>query len=302
MAEDFEIIDERFRHMIMGNAWVEKLHGGMLWAEGPVWFADGQYLLWRDIPNNVILQYCERLGVRVYRHPSNNTNGHTRDREGRLVSCEHGGRRVSRTEHDGSITVLVDRYKGQRLNSPNDVVVKSDGTIWFTDPPYGIMSEYEGHKTKSAIGANYVYRLDPKTGGLTVVADDFDKPNGVAFSPDERKLYIADTGRSHDPDGPHHIRVFDVVDGRKLAKGRVFAEISPGMADGFRLDTDGNVWTSAGDGVHCFSPRGDLLGKVLVPEVVSNVCFGGPKRNRLFITATTSLYAAYVGQVGALRP
>jgi gluconolactonase len=302
MSGDFEIIDERFRHMIMGNAWVEKLHDGMLWAEGPVWFADGQYLLWSDIPNNVILQYCERLGVRVYRHPSNNTNGHTRDREGRLVSCEHGGRRVSRTEHDGSITVLVDRYKGQRLNSPNDVVVKSDGTIWFTDPPYGIMSEYEGHKTKSAIGANYVYRLDPKTGGLTVVADDFDKPNGIAFSPDERKLYIADTGRSHDPDGPHHIRVFDVVDGRKLAKGRVFAEISPGMADGFRLDTDGNVWTSAGDGVHCFSPRGDLLGKVLVPEVVSNVCFGGPKRNRLFITATTSLYAAYVGQVGALRP
>lgn len=302
MSGDFEIIDERFRHMIMGNAWVEKLHGGMLWAEGPVWFADGQYLLWSDIPNNVILQYCERLGVRVYRHPSNNTNGHTRDREGRLISCEHGGRRVSRTEHDGSYTVLVDRYKGQRLNSPNDVVVKSDGTIWFTDPPYGIMSEYEGHKTKSAIGANYVYRLDPKTGGLTVVADDFDKPNGIAFSPDERKLYIADTGRSHDPDGPHHIRVFDVVDGRKLAKGRVFAEISPGMADGFRLDTDGNVWTSAGDGVHCFSPRGDLLGKVLVPEVVSNVCFGGPKRNRLFITATTSLYAAYVGQVGALRP
>jgi len=302
MSGDFEIIDERFRHMIMGNAWVEKLHGGMLWAEGPVWFADGQYLLWSDIPNNVILQYCERLGVRVYRHPSNNTNGHTRDREGRLISCEHGGRRVSRTEHDGSIIVMVDRYKGKRLNSPNDVVVKSDGTIWFTDPPYGIMSEYEGHKTKSAIGANYVYRLDPKTGGLTVVADDFDKPNGIAFSPDERKLYIADTGRSHDPDGPHHIRVFDVVDGRKLAKGRVFAEISPGMADGFRLDTDGNVWTSAGDGVHCFSPRGELLGKVLVPEVISNVCFGGPKRNRLFITATTSLYAAYVGQVGALRP
>ena len=302
MSGDFEIIDERFRHMIMGNAWVEKLHGGMLWAEGPVWFADGQYLLWSDIPNSVILQYCERLGVRVYRHPSNNTNGHTRDREGRLISCEHGGRRVSRTEHDGSIIVMVDRYKGKRLNSPNDVVVKSDGTIWFTDPPYGIMSEYEGHKTKSAIGANYVYRLDPKTGGLTVVADDFDKPNGIAFSPDERKLYIADTGRSHDPDGPHHIRVFDVVDGRKLAKGRVFAEISPGMADGFRLDTDGNVWTSAGDGVHCFSPRGELLGKVLVPEVISNVCFGGPKRNRLFITATTSLYAAYVGQVGALRP
>ena len=302
MSGDFEVIDERFRYMMQGNAWVEKLHGGMLWAEGPVWFADGQYLLWSDIPNNVILQYAEGLGVRVWRHPSHNTNGHTRDREGRLVSCEHGGRRVSRTEHDGSYTVLVDRYKGKRLNSPNDVVVKSDGTIWFTDPPYGILSDYEGKKTKSAIGANYVYRFDPKTKSLTVVADDFDKPNGIAFSPDEKKLYIADTGGSHDPDGAHHIRVFDVIDGRKLARGRVFAEVSPGLADGFRLDTDGNVWTSAGDGVHCFSPRGELLGKVLVPEVVSNVCFGGPKRNRLFITATTSLYAAYVCQVGAQRP
>jgi gluconolactonase len=302
MAGDFEVVDGRFRYMMQGNAWVQKLHGGMLWAEGPVWFADGQYLLWSDIPNNVILQYAEGLGVRVWRHPSHNTNGHTRDREGRLVSCEHGGRRVSRTEHDGSYTVLVDRYKGKRLNSPNDVVVKSDGTIWFTDPPYGILSDYEGKKTKSAIGANYVYRFDPKTRSLTVVADDFDKPNGIAFSPDERKLYIADTGGSHDPDGAHHIRVFDVIDGRKLARGRVFAEISPGLADGFRLDTDGNVWTSAGDGVHCLSPRGELLGKVLVPEVVSNVCFGGPKRNRLFITATTSLYAAYVCQVGAQRP
>ena len=204
--------------------------------------------------------------------------------------------------HDGSYTVLVDRYKGKRLNSPNDVVVKSDGTIWFTDPPYGILSDYEGKKTKSAIGANYVYRFDPRTKSLTVVADDFDKPNGIAFSPDEKRLYIADTGRSHDPNGAHHIRVFDVIGGRKLARGRVFAEISPGLADGFRLDTDGNVWTSAGDGVHCFSPRGELLGKILVPEVVSNVCFGGPKRNRLFITATTSLYAAYVCQVGAQRP
>ena len=226
-AKDFEIVDERFRTMILGNAWVEKLHGGMLWAEGPVWFADGQYLLWSDIPNNVILQYCEGAGVRVFRHPSNNTNGHTRDREGRLVSCEHRGRRVSRTELDGSVTVLADRYKGKRLNSPNDVVVKSDGTIWFTDPPYGIMSDYEGKKSKSDIGANYVYRLDPASGALTVVADDFDKPNGIAFSPDEKTLYVADTGGSHDPDGAHHIRAFDVVGGKKLANGRVFAEIDP---------------------------------------------------------------------------
>jgi gluconolactonase len=302
MSKDVVIVDERFRHMTLGNAWVEKLHGGMLWAEGPVWFADGQYLLWSDIPNNAILQYCEGLGVRVYRQPANNTNGHTRDREGRLISCEHRGRRVSRTEHDGSITVLADRYKGKRLNSPNDVVVKSDGTIWFTDPSYGIMSDYEGKKAKSDIGACHVYRLDPASGALAVVADDFDKPNGIAFSPDEKKLYVADTGGSHDPGGAHHVRVFDVVGGKRLANGRVFAEIDPGLADGFRLDTDGNVWTSAGDGVHCYSPKGILLGKILVPEVVSNVCFGGAKRNRLFITATTSLYAVYVGQTGALRP
>jgi gluconolactonase len=302
MSGDFEVVDERFRFMILGNAWVEKLHGGMLWAEGPVWSADSNYLLWSDIPNNVILQWAEGLGVRIYRHPSNNSNGHTRDRQGRLVSCEHGARRVTRTEHDGSITVLADRYKGKRLNSPNDVVVKSDGSVWFTDPPYGIMSDYEGHKAKSEIGACNVYRIDPKSGDLAVVADDFNKPNGIAFSPDEQILYIADTGGSHDPDGEHHIRAFDVVGGKKLRNGRVFAEISPGLADGFRIDTDGNVWTSAGDGVHCFSPKGELLGKIRVPEVVSNVCFGGPKRNRLFITATTSLYAVYVGQVGAQRP
>jgi len=302
MSGDFEIIDERFRHMTLGNAWVEKLHGGMLWAEGPVWFADGQYLLWSDIPNNVILQYAEGSGVRVFRHPANNTNGHTRDRQGRLISCEHGGRRVSRTEHDGSITVLADRYEGKRLNSPNDVVVKSDGSIWFTDPPYGIMSDYEGKKSKSEIAANYVYRLEPDSGALSVVAGDFDKPNGIAFSPDEKRLYVADTGGSHDHAGPHHIRVFDVIGGKRLANSRVFAEIDPGLADGFRLDTDGNVWTSAGDGVHCYSRKGELLGKILVPEVVSNVCFGGPKRNRLFITATTSLYAVYVAQTGAQRP
>ena len=285
MAGDFEIIDERFRYMIMGNAWVEKLHGGMLWAEGPVWFADGQYLLWSDIPNNVILQYCERLGVRVFRHPSNNTNGHTRDREGRLISCEHGGRRVSRTEHDGSITVLVDRYKGKRLNSPNDVVVKSDGTIWFTDPPYGIMSEYEGHKTKSAIGANYVYRLDPKTGGLTVVVDDFDKPNGIAFSPDEKKLYVADSGK------PKHIRVFEVQSGGTLESGKVFCTIDKGGPDGIRCDNAGRIWSSAGDGVHVFAPDGKLIGKILVPESPANLCFGGADGKTLYITARKSLYA-----------
>jgi gluconolactonase len=302
MSSCFEIYDKRFNFLTVGNAWLECLHTGMLWAEGPVYFADGAYLLWSDIPNNRIMQYVEGLGVRVWRCPSNYTNGHTRDREGRLVSCEHGGRRVSRTEPDGTITVIADRYKGKRLNSPNDVVVKSDGSIWFSDPPYGILSDYEGHKAESEIGANNVYRVDPASGAVTIVADDFNKPNGIAFSPDEKILYIADTGRSHDPKGEHHIRSFTVEGGKKLTKGKVFAEIEPGSADGLRLDIDGNVWTSAGDGVHCYSPQGKLLGKIKVPEVVSNVCFGGPKRNRLFITATRSLYAVYLGVAGAQRP
>jgi gluconolactonase len=240
-------------------------------------------------------------GVSVFRVPSNFSNGNTRDRQGRLVTCEHGARRVTRTEYDGSITVLADNHQGRCLNSPNDVVVKSDGSIWFTDPPYGILTDYEGHRAEMEQEGCYVYRVDPDTGQVAVVADDFDKPNGIAFSPDEMTLYVADTGASHRDDGPHHIRTFTVSDGGSLSGGQVFASIEPGLADGFRLDTDGNVWTSAGDGVHCFSPNGDLLGKVRVPEVVSNLAFGGPKRNRLFITATTSLYSVYVGAVGAGR-
>lgn len=302
MGDGFEILDERFRTLILLNAWVERLHTGMLWAEGPVWFAEGRFLLWSDIPNDRILQWAEGLGVRTWRQPANHSNGHTRDREGRLVSCEHGARRVSRTEPDGSVTVLADRYQGRRLNSPNDVVVASDGAVWFTDPPYGILSDYEGHRAESEIGACHVYRLDPSTGALDVVADDFDKPNGIAFSPDERTLYVADTGASHAIDGPRHIRAFDVVDGRRLRHGRVFATCGAGLFDGFRLDTDGRVWTSAGDGVHCYAPDGTLLGKVRIPEVVSNVCFGGNRRNRLFITATTSLYAVYLGVTGAQKP
>jgi gluconolactonase len=302
MSADFEVVHASFRLMLLANAWVEKLHGGMLWAEGPVWFADGDYLLWSDIPNDRMMQYAPGLGVRVFRAPARHSNGNTRDREGRLVTCEHGGRRLTRTEHDGTITVLVDKFQGKRLNSPNDAVVKSDGTIWFTDPDYGIISDYEGHKAESEIGANDVYRFDPRDGSLSVVADDFDKPNGIAFSPDERTLYVADTALSHDPQGAHHIRAFDVIDDRKLTRSHVFAEITPGVADGFRLDSDGNLWTSAGDGVHCFSPKGVLLGKIRIPETVSNLCFGGPKRNRLFMTASTSLYAVYVAQTGLQRP
>jgi gluconolactonase len=302
MPADFEVIDARFRMLVQPNAWVQKLHGGMLWAEGPVYFADGNYLLWSDIPNSRIMQYVEGLGVRIWREDSNNSNGNTRDRSGRLVTCEHGARRVTRTEPDGSITVLASHYQGKRLNSPNDVVVKSDGTVWFTDPPYGIISDYEGHKAESELGACYVFRFDPQNGELSIVTDELDKPNGIAFSPDEKTLYVSDTALSHDPNGAHHIRAYDVQDGERLGNGRVFADVSPGIADGFRLDTDGNVWTSAGDGVHCFSPRGELLGKIHVPEGVANVTFGGPKRNRLFITATTSLYAVYVAQAGVQQP
>jgi gluconolactonase len=303
MESPFEIIDDRFRRYALGNVFVEKLHTGMRWAEGPVWFGDGGHLIWSDIPNNRMMRWVDGGAgggsVSVYRAPSNFSNGNTRDRQGRLVTCEHGARRVTRTEYDGSITVLADSHKGRRLNSPNDVVVKSDGSIWFTDPPYGILTDYEGHKAEIEQDGCHVYRIDPETGQVAIVADDFDKPNGIAFSPDEMTLYVADTGASHREDGPHHIRAFTVSEAGSLSGGQVFASIEPGLADGFRLDTDGNVWTSAGDGVHCFSPNGDLLGKVRVPEVVSNLAFGGPKRNRLFITATTSLYSVYVGAVGA---
>lgn len=298
----YKIINPKFEQFILNNVHIEKLFTGTRWAEGPVYFGDAGCLLWSDIPNNRIMRWSEETGVTVYRQPSNYSNGHTRDRQGRLVSCEHGARRVTRTEWDGTITVLADNYQGKKLNSPNDVVVKSDDSVWFSDPPYGIMGDYEGHKSESELGHNYVFRWDPQSGELEIVADDFDKPNGLAFSPDEKILYIADTGASHDPNGPRHIRAFDVVDGKKLANSRVFAEIDTGLSDGFRLDTEGYIWTSAGDGVHCFSPQGELMGKILIPEVISNCTFGGVKKNRLFMTATTSLYAVYLNRRGAQTP
>jgi gluconolactonase len=303
MLRDFEIIDETFRQLVLPNCDLEQLADGMKWVEGPAYFPAGDYFLWSDIPNDRMLQWIDGVGVRVFRHPSNNSNGNTVDREGRLVTCEHGARRVTRTEHDGSITVIADAYQGKRLNSPNDVVVKkSDGSIWFTDPPYGILSDYEGHRTESEIGANYVYRYDVESGELTVVADDFDKPNGLAFSVDESLLYISDTGASHDKNGAHHIRVFEVRNGKELHSGRVFKEVSPGVSDGFRIDTEDNVWTSAGDGVHCYTPDGVLLGKVRTPDVVSNVAFGGPDRNRLFITAKDAVYSVFVAATGTSLP
>jgi len=301
IGECFEYIDKRFFNLTVPSGFLDKLYEGCRWAEGPVWFADGGYLVWSDIPNNRMLRWTPE-GVGVFRANANYSNGNTRDRAGRLVTCEHGGRRVTRTEPDGSITVIADKYRGKKLNSPNDVVVKSDGSVWFTDPDYGIMSDYEGFKAPREQAGCFVYRVDPKTGAVSVVADDFVKPNGLAFSPDEKTLYIADSGVTHDPSWPHHIRAFDVVNGKQLKKSRVFAVIDKAFPDGFRLDSEGHVWTSSGAGVACYHPDGTLLGRVKIPEFVSNLTFGGERRNRLFITATTSLYAVYVGARGAQTP
>lgn len=298
---DYEIIDPRFARLPCITANVHKLYGDCHWAEGPAYFPAGRYLVWSDAPNDRMLRYNECNGaISTFRQPSNNANGNTVDRQGRLVTCEHGSRRVTRTEFDGSITVIADSYRGKRLNSPNDVVVKSDGSIWFTDPTYGIDSDYEGNRAESEIGASYVFRVDPGTGALDVVCDDFVKPNGLAFSPDESLLYVVDTGRTHGAENPAHMRVFDVDGQGRLSSGsRVFADATVGLFDGFRLDTDGRIWTSAADGVHVYDPDGTLIGKVLVPEIVANVCFGGPKRNRLYICGTTSLYAVSLFVNGA---
>jgi gluconolactonase len=299
----FEALDERFMRYIIPVCAMETLHTGMRWAEGPVYFADGRYLVFSDIPNNRMLRWEEESGnVSVFRYPSGFSNGNTRDREGRLVTCEHGNRRVTRTEPDGTLTVLADSVGGKRLNSPNDVVVHSDGSVWFTDPPYGILTDYEGHKAESEIGGCHVYRVDPRTKEVTRVAEDFVKPNGLAFSADEKQLFIADSGRSHSPDAPHHIRMFDVTADGHLQNGHVFAEIDPGVPDGFRVDEDGNLWVGAGDGVHCFDCNGKLIGKILTPETVANVTFGGARRNRLFIAATSTLFAVYLNTRGVQTP
>jgi gluconolactonase len=298
--ETFVTLDERFGVCFKATARLERLYDGCRWAEGPAYFPAGRYLVWSDIPNDRMLRWDETTGtVGVFRQPAGYSNGNTVDRLGRLVTCEHGNRRVTRTEHDGAITVIADRYQGKRFNSPNDVVVKSDGSIWFTDPSYGIASDYEGHRAVSEIGGCHVYCVDPRTGVCRIVADDFVQPNGLAFSPDERQLYIADTGISHVPDGPHHIRVFDVTEDGALSGGSVFATCTVGAFDGFRFDDAGRIWTSAGDGVHCYLQDGTLIGKIRVPQPVANVVFGGPKRNRLFIAATTAIYAVLLPVNGA---
>jgi len=291
----FEVLDERFAR-INGDEWMRRLFTGCRWTEGPAYFPAGRYLVFSDIPNERILRYDETTGaIGVFRQPSGYANGHTVDRLGRLISCEQGNRRVTRTEHDGSLTVLADRVKGKRLNSPNDVVERSDGSIWFTDPSYGIDSDYEGHKADSEIGACHVYRVDPAGGEVRIVADDFAKPNGLAFSPDETTLFIVDTARKH-------IRRFAAAPDGTLSGGDVFATCDAGTFDGVRFDDAGRLWAAAHDGLHCFDPDGTLIGKLRVPEVVANFTFGGPKRNELYITATSSLYTIRVNINGARYP
>src|SRR5246500_5234928 len=305
-----ESLDKRFKGS-PGTGSVERIATGFRWAEGPVYFPAGRYLLFSDIPNNRIMRLSEDDNhLSVFRQPSMNSNGNTIDREGRLVTCEHGGRRVTRTELDGSITIIADKYNGKKLNAPNDLAVASDGSIWFTDPIYGIGGNYEGIKEQPEQEKHNVFRVDPKSGDIKVVVDDFVEPNGITFSPDEKKLYVIDTGFTDGPDNPSHIRVFDVAVGAgKVSSGKVFAEMpKPSITDGARCDTAGNVWCSVGwgdpneDGVRCYTAGGDLLGKIHIPETVANLCFGGQQRNRLYICGSTSLYAVYTSAQGALKP
>jgi len=298
---DYEILDERFRSLVLSNAPLETLGEGYGWLEGPVWFADHDCLYVSDIPNDRILRWSEHGGVSVFRRPSGFANGHARDMQGRLIGCSHQDRCVIRTELDGKLTVLANRYRGKRLNSPNDIVCKSDGTIWFSDPLYGISTDYEGGKQVSDLPPA-LYRLQPGTGELTVVADDFEGPNGLAFSPDERLLYVCESGGQFDRDPRQYIRRFTVHADGHLSGGERFHKVEPGFADGLRVDEQGNVWSSAADGVHCISPDGQLLGKIRTPSLVSNLAFGGRNRSRLFICASHRLMAIYTNVRGCVRP
>lgn len=295
----YEIVEPAFGRLFNSNAQLQRLWTGCQWAEGPAWFAAGRYLIWSDIPNNRMLRLDETDGhVSVFRSPSGNSNGNTVDPLGRLVTAEHGGRRISRTEFDGTVITIADRWRGKRLNSPNDVVVNSDGSIWFTDPAYGIESDYEGNKAESEIGACNVYRVDPASGDVKAVITDMVRPNGLAFTPDEMELFVADSGRTHGEENPAHIRRFEVK-GDRLGRSSVFADSKAGLFDGFRFDRDGRLWTSTGEGVECYKRDGTLLGRIKVPEVVANVTFGGAQRNVLYICGTTSLYAVRLMVNGA---
>jgi gluconolactonase len=318
---DVLVLDDRFKKYKLGNSPIQRLYHSknMLWAEGPAWNGVGRYLLWSDIPNNVQMRWLEEDGhVSVFRQPAGNSNGNTFDYQGRQISCEHGTRRVVRYEHNGSVTVLADSFDGKSLNAPNDAVVHPNGDIWFTDPGYGGLMDYEGKRADTDSVQPYqkeaIYRIDAKGGKLTKVTDEIFKPNGLCFSPDYTKLYVADTGSSHYPQAAKVIKVWDVVGEKSLTGGRGFASMEltapagdklAGLADGIRADVDGNIWASAGwvgdgyDGVHIFAPDGVRIGQILLPEICSNVCFGGTKRNRLFMTGSSSLYAVYVETTGA---
>ena len=307
---DIVVLDKRFAKYKIGNTPIQRLHTGMLWAEGPAWNGQGHYLVWSDIPNNVQMRYLEEdRHVSVFRKTAHYSNGNTFDYEGRQLSCEHGARRVARYEHNGKVTVLADKWQGKPLNAPNDIVVHPDGAIWFTDPGYGILLNYEGNVAKMEL-KEAVYRIDGKTGKMDMVTDELYKPNGLCFSPDYKKLYICDTGSTHYPDAPKNIRVYDVADSKSLKNGRQYISMElpgkgAGQADGIRADKDGNIWVGAGwvgpgyDGVHVFAPGGERIGMILLPEMCANVCFGGTKRNRLFMCASQSLYAVYVETQGA---
>ncbi len=290
---------ENYRKLVLPGAAVETLQSGMLWAEGPVYFPQGDYVIWSDIPNNRLWQWVPDLGPRVYTHASNNRNGNTRDAQGRLISCCHLTRSVVRTEANGDQTTLADAHAGKPLNSPNDVIVGPDGAVWFTDPTYGIMSDYEGRRCTPEQDGCYVYRIDPQTGAVEAKVTSLKMPNGLAFAPNGKTLYVADSSRSHFSDGYHHLFAFDATDtSGELQNKRVFAEIEHGVPDGLRVDVMGNLWISSARGVETYSAEGTLEGYIELPETVANLCFGGPKRNRLFITASTSLYAVYVAVSG----
>jgi gluconolactonase len=302
MSNQFEIFDERFLSMLLPDSKLEKLASGAVWSEGPVFLEADQSVIWSDIPGNRLLRWSAADGLNEFLTPSHFQNGHTLDLQGRIIACSHGERAVIRLEHDGNWTVLVNRFEGKKLNSPNDVVVKSDGTIWFSDPPYGLIQPHEGYGGIQEQAGCYVYRFDPVNLDIDAVVTDMEKPNGLAFSGDEKTLYVSDTSASHDENGKHHIRAYDVLDDSSTANGRVFATIEPGLPDGFRLDNQGWIFTSSKDSVQVFTPDGSLLGKILVPETVGNLTFGGTNKDRLFITASSSLYSINLNTQGLQRP